>query len=537
MKKDNRQKIDLAGRLDFNEEQRRMGGDAGIVIPEGMNLRPLTPAAELERKPVKMSDGTTLINNEADTFGKKESTASEGLFDRAGKDDLEAALSRRREEENDVVERVRDACKKEFGERISEKDDPAFKRELENYIDDRLKDEGNIVSPDERPMMVQRIIDLIVGYGPLERLFAEAYTEIEVRRFDDIYVEKNGKMMPVDVRFGSEEELRTLIRQMAGRIGKTISDTEPLLDGFIREDGSRFNAVFPPAAVDGATLTIRRHKKSKVTPQQFLEWGTLDEKILDFLKKMVESKATIIASGATGSGKTTLLNLLSGFLNYDPYQSIVTIEDTIELQLDHMNVRRELTQMGDRKTHNGEVTMQALVKAALRQRPDVIVIGEIRDGAMADFLDAANSGHDGCLTTVHAKGPRALTSRVVSLFKKANIDGYLTEDIKAFYADSVELIVQIKRYPDSVRRISHISHVVGYGAQAAEILGIKNGDFRYKPDGVYVEDIFRWKRTGRDARTGKFTGEFVATGYVPEALLEKAEENGVEIDRSIFSKR
>lgn len=437
-------------------------------------------------------------------------------------------------EEEAVVDRVRTKVKEKLGDRIkSERKDPGFQEEVRGFIEDCLKTEASVVKTvAERRRVTERILNLIVGYGPLEKLFKSGYSEIMVSRFDKIYVEKNGKLVLSDIRFASEEELKNVIVQMVTNIGREINDANPIVDGRL-EDGSRFNAVLSPIAVDGAQLTIRRFPEKKLVADDYIKFGSMDKQILWFLKQAVRSKYNLVVSGGTGSGKTSLLNLLSNFLDYDPGLSVVTIEDSCELKINHPNVRRYETR-NENSNGSGEITSRMLVKNLMRVRPDVAIIGEIRDGTMADFLRLNTSGHEGGMTTVHNNSPEELEGTIQVLFKMAKDYEFSENTISRLYANAVDLIVQIKRYPDHGRRISHISHVVGYGEQGARALNIPYDSPEYNPQRVYIRDIFRWEMTGKD-ENGKFIGEFRPTGYVPEALLEKSYQNGVEIDRRIFS--
>ena len=528
--------------------------DEESYLPEGLRVRDIEPAVKVTAGPfavnpenrwpsdeIAEAGGMLPETDKRNKKGRKPAPVFEentdSLFDEENEDEEISREEEReldekeREEENGVVGRIREEVGKRFGDRIlTELKTESFRTEVGMAVDDLLKNEAGAVKTSyDRERIRKRIMNLILGLGPLEDLFDKGYTEIMVSRWDRIFVEKNGKMAESGVKFGSEEELQSLIVQICGRIGKTINQTSTRVDGDL-EDGSRFNAIFPPSSPDGANLTIRRFSDHKIQPEEYLSFGSADERMMTFLRQMVESGATMIASGGTGSGKTTLLNLLASFIPDD--LSVLTIEDSLELKLPCTNWRRRLTRQTNGKEKMGEVTARDLVKNALRERPDRIVIGEIRDGTMVDFLDAANSGHDGCLTTVHANSPHGLTSRIISLFKKANVEGYGTDDIKRLYADAVQLIVQIKRYPDHTRKISHISHVVGFGAEAAEELGEKAA----RPNDVYIKDIFRWRPDGGKDENGRLTGSFVATGYVPEKLIELASDNGIEIDRSIFAK-
>jgi len=464
-----------------------------------------------------------------------QSVSSASLMEIMQMEDASISEEEKKKEEAGVVLRVREKIKNQFGDRIQkEMKDKVFQVEISDAIEIALTAEGKYIrTVKARERVKERIYNLIMGFGPLELLFRQGYSEIMVSRYNKIFVEKKGKMQLIDIQFGSEEELRSIIEQMVSRIGRVINDATPLVDGRL-EDGSRFNAVLPPISVDGAQLTIRRFPESKLTEHDYIKFKTLDEPILWFLKKSVEAKWNLIVSGGTGSGKTSLLNLMSNFLSYDPGLSVVTIEDSCELQINHPNVRRYETRQAN-AAGTGEVSSRILVKNLMRVRPDVAIIGEIRDGTMADFLRLNTSGHDGGMTTVHNNSPEELESTIQVLFQMARDYNFTENAISRLYSNAVDLIIQIKRYKDHVRRISHISHVVGYGKLGAKRLNIPYNSPEYSPDAVYIRDIFVWRQMGIGTN-GELTGVFEPTGYVPEILLEKALTNGVSIGREIFNK-
>lgn len=451
-------------------------------------------------------------------------------------EDIKGEEEADRQLENEAVSRVISRMKQEFGERIkADRSVPTFRSELWGAIEDALKDEGRAVRTiEKRQALTERIFNLIFGLGPLELLFNEGYSEIMVSRYDHIFIEEKGKMKQSPVRFETEQELRMVLERIVSPIGRTIDDMNPLVDGRL-EDGSRFNAVIPPIAIDGAQLTIRRFPDKDLKEEDYLQFGSLDESILEFLKMSVQARLNLIVSGGTGSGKTSLLNLLGNFLSFDPGLSVVTIEDSAELRIRHPNVRRYETRAATAEG-KGEVTSRRLVKNTMRVRPDVIIIGEIRDGTMADYLRAATSGHDGCMTTVHNNSPEEMESTVQILFQMAEDYNFSETAIRRLYANAVDVIIQIKRYPDHARRISKITHVVGFGKRAAKELKIQVGDPEYATDEVYLRDIFVWIKTG-ESRNGTFQGKFVPTGYLPKSILEKARLYGVEIDEDLFRKK
>lgn len=436
------------------------------------------------------------------------------------------------EAETAAISRTLEKMKKKFGDRIkTERNNPVFHKELWSAIEEALKDEGRIITNvSQRQSVTERTYHLIIGLGPLEQLIPQGYSEIMVSRYDKIFVEKQGKMCLSDVAFSSEQELRSVIERIVSPIGRTIDDMTPLVDGRL-EDGSRFNAIIPPVAIDGAQLTIRRFPEQDLQEEDYLRYDSLDEKVLKFLKMAVKARLNLIVSGGTGSGKTSLLNLLGNFLAEEPGLAILTIEDSAELRIRHPNVRRYETRAATAEG-KGEVTSRMLVKNSMRARPDIIIIGEIRDGTMADFLRAASSGHDGCMTTVHNNSPEELGSTVQILFQMAEDYNFTETAIHRLYANAVDLIIQIQRYPDHARRISKITHVIGFGKNGANRLGIASGSPDYNENEVYLRDIFQWRRTGGDS--SGLEGKFCATGYVPEAIIEKAELYGEAIDRTLF---
>jgi pilus assembly protein CpaF len=477
------------------------------------------------------SNRSAFIKNNGSHSSKDENQTIDNLAEQKQKENIKL-----KEQEELAVQNVRKKIKDMFGDRIKdERNSDKFKKEVHDAIDDSLRDEASLVrTVEHRERLNVRIYNLIMGLGPLELLFTKGYSEIMVSRYDRIFVEDKGKMKLVDVQFGSEEELNSIIEQMVSRIGRTVNSSTPTVDGRM-EDGSRFNAVLMPVAVDGAQLTIRRFPEKMPTEEDYIKYESLDYKILRFFKLAVEAKWNLIVSGGTGSGKTSLLNLMSNFLSYDPGLSVVTIEDSCELRINHPNVRRYETKTAN-AAGTGAITSRDLVKNVMRVRPDVVIIGEIRDGTMADFLRLNTSGHEGGMTTVHSDSPEELENTIQILFQMAPDYNNFTENaISRLYADAVDLIIQIKRYSDHVRRISQISHVVGYGKAGAKKLEIAYGDPEYNPTEVYVRDIFVWRKTGV-RENGVFEGSFEATGYVPKGLIEKADTNGLTIDENIFKK-
>ena len=312
-------------------------------------------------------------------------------------------------------------------------------------------------------------------------------------------------------RFTSNLQLRNIIERIVSPLGRRIDDKTPYVDARLA-DGSRVNAVIEPLAIDGPALTIRKFSKERITYENYLAWGSMSKSMVDFLRICVEQGLNVVISGGTGSGKTTLLNTLSGFIPSN--ERIVTIEDAAELQLKQEHVVRLETRPAGMDGANA-ITIRDLVKNSLRMRPDRIVVGECRDGAALDMLQAMNTGHDGSMTTVHANNAKEAIGRLETLCLMAGMD-LPARAIKEQIASAVNLIVQIGRLSDGSRKVKSVTEVVGM-----------------QGDVVTLSEIFKFKEEGFDKKR-KIIGSFQSTGLVP-SFIEKFEARGVQIPRSIFS--
>lgn len=450
------------------------------------------------------------------TFGQKEGAVSEQLPDEF-------------EPERQIIARVKDKINEIFKERIlTEQKDENFKILMRDTIAMLLEKEPDLMNNlAKRKTLTQQIMDDILGFGPIQDLIEdEEITEIMVTRWDKVYVEKKGRLyLEPNVKFLSDEHLRDVITKIVQPIGRKIDTSSPLVDARL-PDGSRVNATVPPISPDGCTLTIRKFSKRKLTGEDYLRIGTLDERMLTFLKLAVEGRSNIIVSGGTGSGKTTLLNVLSNYI--PPWEAIVTIEDSCELQLHQDNVRR-LEARPPNAEGKGEVTIRDLVKNALRMRPDRIVVGEIRDGCVVDMFRAMSSGHDGALTTIHANSPRDLVDATLPILFGMSDMTFSEMAQKQQIVSAVDLIIQIARLKDGSRKIVNITHVVGLGQAGASKLKLKN----VEEDKIYLQDIFRFRPIGVD-KEGKVVGVFEATGYKPKSIIDKLEAAGKSIPDNLF---
>lgn len=365
---------------------------------------------------------------------------------------------------------------------------------------------------DERSRIIKEVLDEALGLGPLEDLLADpAVTEVMVNGYKKIFVEKSGKLALTPVTFTSNLHLRNVIERIVTPLGRRIDEKTPYVDARLR-DGSRVNAIIEPLSIDGPALTIRKFKKGGITPERYIEWGSMTKPMVDFLRICVENALNIVISGGTGSGKTSLLNMLSSFIPAS--ERVVTVEDAAELQLQQEHVVRLETRPANMEG-SGAVSIRDLVKNSLRMRPNRIIVGETRDGAALDMLQAMNTGHDGSMTTTHANSPRECVARLETLCLMAGMD-LPVRAIREQVSSAVQLIVQISRMSDGSRKITSISEVVGM-----------------QGDTVTMQEIFRFKETGYD-KNRRIVGIFQAMGLIP-TFIEKLEQKGVVIPRDIFS--
>jgi septum site-determining protein MinD len=379
---------------------------------------------------------------------------------------------------------------------------------LSKIVDAEAPDLGR----DERSKIIDEILKEALGLGPLEDLLADPGTsEIMVNGYKKIFIEKGGKLQESGIRFTSNDHLRLIIERIVTPLGRQINESVPYVDARLK-DGSRVNAVIEPVALDGPALTIRKFKKGGVTPEKYVEWGSMTKNMIEFLRICVESGMNVVISGGTGSGKTTLLNMLSSFI--PARERIVTIEDAAELQLQQDHVVRLETRPAAMDGKNA-IAIRDLIKNSLRMRPDRIVVGETRDGAALDMLQAMNTGHDGSMTTTHSNSPRECIARLETLCMMSGMDLPM-KAIREQISQAVHLIVQISRLGDGSRKIMYITEVQGM-----------------QGDVVTLADIFKFKETGFD-KNRKIQGVFQATGTIPN-FIQKLNDKGVVIPREIFS--
>jgi pilus assembly protein CpaF len=365
----------------------------------------------------------------------------------------------------------------------------------------------------DRTRIAQEVADDILGYGPLEPFLRDTdVTEIMVNGYDSIYVEREGMLSPVEGGFNDEAHLRRTIDKIVGRVGRRVDESSPMVDARL-PDGSRVNAIIPPLALDGSLLTVRKFASDPYEVEDLVGFGTITQVAADFLDACVRGKLNILVAGGTGAGKTTTLNVLSRFI--PETERIVTIEDAAELQLHQEHVLR-LEARPPNIEGKGEVRIRDLVRNALRMRPDRIVVGEVRDAAALDMLQAMNTGHDGSICTVHANSPRDVLARVETMVLMGGVDLPMRA-IREQVASAIDLIVQQTRFKDGTRHVTHVTEVVGM-----------EGDI------ITMQDLFVFDFSAGYDEQGHALGTLRSTGLRPK-FLDKLAAAGVSVPAEVFS--
>ncbi|HEY8306580.1 MAG TPA: CpaF family protein [Lapillicoccus sp.] len=425
------------------------------------------------------------------------------------------AAPKGREDPVDAVKaRVHEAMIDQLGPKLY--DPNMLLTELETRVRQALQPildaEQTPLSSADRTRVSQEVSDEILGHGPLEPLLRDPeITEIMVNGPRSIYVERAGRIHAVPASFVSDAHLRRTIDKMVGRVGRRVDEASPMVDARL-PDGSRINAVIAPIALDGSMLTIRKFAPDPFTDRDLLAFSTFSPQARDLLEACVRGRRNIVISGGTGSGKTTTLNVLSGYIPDD--ERIITIEDAAELQLRQRHVLR-LEARPSNTEGRGEISIRELVKNALRMRPDRIVIGEVRDGAALDMLQAMNTGHDGSITTIHANSPRDALSRLETMVLMAGVE-LPVRAIRDQVASALDLVVQQARMRDGSRRIVAISEVSGL-----------------EGDVITLQDLFTFDYSAGRDNTGRFRGGLVSTGLRPK-FATTLHDQGIDLPSSIF---
>ena len=383
--------------------------------------------------------------------------------------------------------------------------------QIGNVVEKLIVDGGVPMTMAERERVIEEILDEVFGLGPLEQLLKDpTISDIMVNGFDNVYIERAGRIVETNIRFKDQAHLRMIIDRIVSAVGRRIDDSSPIVDARLA-DGSRVCAVIPPLSLIGPVVSIRRYGKKLLTTEDLLKNETFTTGMLDFMSGCVEARLNIVISGGSGSGKTTMLNTLSRFIPEE--ERIITIEDTAELQLQQSHVVRLETRPMNIEGA-GAITQRDLVINTLRMRPDRIIVGESRGAEALDMLQAMNTGHDGSMTTVHANAPRDAFSRLETMVMMAS-QHVPDKVIRQQLASAINIVVHAARLSDGTRKVTGI----------AEVLGVEH-------DQVEMQDIFEFERTGISPR-GKVVGKFRATGNKP-ICLDRLKGFGIHLSQSIF---
>ncbi len=446
---------------------------AGVAAPPAATTRPSTAASGTTSTAQGPNDALTLMKERA----------TNALFQRMGARLSDSSLS-----EAKLYALVR--------------------RELNRVVEE----EKVPLTTAQRQRLMAEVEADVLGHGPLQGMLEdESITEIMVNGPDRIYVEQHGKLTLSPMRFSSETQLRGVIERIVSKVGRRIDESSPLVDARL-PDGSRVNAVIPPLAYSGSTLTIRKFAKDPLKVADLVRFGSISPEMAELLQACVQARLNIIVSGGTGTGKTTLLNVLSSFIPNN--ERIITIEDAVELQLQQDHVVR-LESRPPNIEGRGEIAIRDLVRNSLRMRPDRIVVGECRGGESLDMLQAMNTGHDGSLSTVHANSPRDSIARLETLVLMAGMDLPLRA-IREQIASAVDVVVQLTRMKDGGRRVTHVTEVQGM-----------------EGDRVTLQDAFLFDYSASMDDQGRYLGKPVSTGVRPK-FTDRFDDLGIKVSPRVF---
>jgi pilus assembly protein CpaF len=384
------------------------------------------------------------------------------------------------------------------------------RRTIQDLFEQILAEENIVLSRPERARLFEQITAEILGFGPLQPLLEDdTITEIMVNGAKNIYIERKGKVHRVPVTFENNDHVMRIIDRIVAPLGRRIDESSPYVDARL-PDGSRVNAVIPPISLVGPVLTIRKFSRNPITVEQLIQFGSISQEAIQFLKACVEARLNVVISGGTGSGKTTLLNILSGFIPAD--ERIITIENAAELQLRQEHVVT-LESRPPNIEGRGEITIRDLVINSLRMRPERIIVGEIRDAAALDMLQAMNTGHDGSMTTLHSNGPRDTLSRCETMVLMAGMD-LPSRAIREQIASAIDLVVHQERMRDGTRKVTNLTEISGMEGEV-----------------ITMTDIFVYEQTGIE--NGQIQGRLRPTGLRPK-FMDKIEATGINLPPSIF---
>ena len=383
--------------------------------------------------------------------------------------------------------------------------------EVGDIVSEELGKQNHALNQLERKQLIADVLDELLGLGPIEPLLKDpTITDILVNGANHVFVERYGVLEPTPVRFKDERHLLRIIQKIVSAVGRRVDESSPMVDARLA-DGSRVNAVVPPLAIDGSSLSIRKFSRIPISMDRMIEIGSVPSEVAQVLRAVVASRRNVLISGGTGSGKTTLLNAMSAFV--DERERIVTIEDSAELQLQQKHVVRLETRPPNIEG-KGEIAQRELVKNSLRMRPDRIIVGEVRGGEAFDMLHAMNTGHEGSMTTVHANTPRDALSRIEQMVGMAGLD-MPARSTRGQIASAIHVVVQVARLIDGRRKLVSLSELTGM-----------------EGDVVTMQDIFHFRQTGMSPE-GHVLGRFEATGIRPR-FLEHVAAHGITLSAELF---
>jgi pilus assembly protein CpaF len=452
--------------------------------------------------------------------GAKKASAKKATAKKSTASSSDGAKGRRKEDDTDrwraAKRKVRDAVVQDLVKRVSGPDKlegQALEDEVTAHVDRLLGQEELRISVSERRAFVAEVLSDILGYGPLDALFADpTVTEVMCNDFDDIWIERNGIVERATATFADREQYRGVIDKIVSAVGRRVDESSPMVDARL-PDGSRVNAIVPPIAVHGPCLTIRRFSEDPFSISDLISFGSVSDDLAVVLEACVRGELNVLVSGGTATGKTTFLNVLSGFI--PEQERIITIEDAAELQLQQPHVVT-LEARPENAEGRGAVSIRDLVRNALRMRPDRIVVGECRGPEALDMLQAMNTGHDGSLTTLHANSPRDALGRLEMLVMMAGIE--LPERaVREMIAAAIDLIVQIERLPDGSRKVTSVQEVQGMEDRT-----------------IILQELFKYEP--KVDNQGRYVGAVEPTGLRPR-FVDKLKPRGIEIPAAVLSSR
>jgi pilus assembly protein CpaF len=398
--------------------------------------------------------------------------------------------------------------------RLGDLEGDTLRREIRLVVEHLCDTENPLLNRMERERLIEEVLDETFGFGPLEILLKDpTISDIMINGPKKVFVEKRGRIVRSEVIFRDNAHLLQIIDRIVSKVGRRIDETSPMVDARL-PDGSRLNAVIPPLAIDGPSLSIRRFGANPLALEDLLKFGAFTPEMVMLLEGAIKARLNIIVSGGTGSGKTTLLNTLSSFIQHD--HRVITIEDAAELQLQQEHVLRLETRPANIEG-KGQVTATDLVRNALRMRPDRIIIGECRGAETLDMLQAMNTGHEGSLTTIHSNSPRDAVARMETMIMMGGIELPI-KALRQQFAAAVHLIIQSNRLQGGPRKITHITEVLNMEQET-----------------VIMQDIFLFVQDGID-ENGRAHGHFEATGVRP-SFMQRLEQGGVRLPANLFAAR